>query len=119
MCCFKYTRKMHSILTRARKHVKPQGELKLTSHLDPSNSNNQQNRSKALEQHCQQAGPPHKLSEFVILSNTVSVQVPGSVEEERLFSKLALINQEQQAHRLEEEHFNACLTLATQQVWGL
>jgi len=41
------------------------------------------------------------------------VHVPGSVEEERLFSKLAYIRDERRNH-LEEEHLNVCLQLATQ-----
>jgi len=60
----------------------------------------------------------HKISEFVILANIASVQVPGSVEEERLFSKLAFIKNDRR-NRLEEQHLNACLTLATQRMWEL
>ena len=57
-----------------------------------------------------------KLSQWVILADFVSVQVPGSVEEERLFSKLAFIKNDRR-NRLEEEHLNVCLTLATQRMW--
>jgi len=66
-----------------------------TSHLGPGSSNNQQNRSELWNSLASNPDLCNKLSEFVIVSNTVSMQVPGSVEEERLFSKLAFINPEQ------------------------
>ena len=57
-----------------------------------------------------------KISEWVKLAHIGLVQVPGSVEEERLFSKLAYIRDERR-NRLEEEHLNVCLQLATQSFW--
>ena len=48
----------------------------------------------------------------------VLVQVPGSVEEERLFSKLAYIKVKRR-NILDGEHLNACLMLATQSIWDL
>jgi len=42
--------------------------------------------------------------------------VPGSVEEEQLFSKLAYIR-DKRRNRLEEEHLNVCLRLVTQSFW--
>ncbi len=44
------------------------------------------------------------------------VQVPGSVEEERLFSKLAFIKDERH-NCLQALNLNACLVLATQRMW--
>jgi len=58
----------------------------------------------------------HKLSAFVTLADIALVQVPGSVEEERLFSKLNFIKDERR-NRLDEEHLNACLMLATQRMF--
>eukprot|EP00967_Tisochrysis_lutea_P152825 scaffold300308_cov15-Tisochrysis_lutea.AAC.1 len=52
------------------------------------------------------------LSQWVILSDIGSMQVPGSVEEEQLFSKLVFIKNDRR-NCLEEQHLNACLTLAT------
>eukprot|EP00983_Pelagomonas_calceolata_P121647 1160819-Pelagomonas_calceolata.AAC.5 len=57
-----------------------------------------------------------KLSQCVVLSGIVSVQVPGSVEEERLFSNIAFIKDDRRNY-LEEQHLNACLTLAAQRMW--
>ena len=45
------------------------------------------------------------------------MQVPGSVEEERLFSKLAFIKDERR-NRLLSDHLNACRVLATQRMWA-
>mmetsp|Transcript_17773 Transcript_17773/g.49622 ORF Transcript_17773/g.49622 Transcript_17773/m.49622 type:complete len:161 (-) Transcript_17773:91-573(-) len=59
-----------------------------------------------------------KISEFVKLAHIALVQVPGSVMEERLFSKLAFIRNERR-NSMKEEHLNACLVLATQSFWGL
>eukprot|EP00983_Pelagomonas_calceolata_P059768 1146073-Pelagomonas_calceolata.AAC.1 len=73
---------------------------------------------RALDQHCQQCGPPHQAQQWVILSDIASVQVPGSVEEERLFSKLACIKNNRR-NRLGEQLLNACLSLATQRMWEL
>jgi len=57
-----------------------------------------------------------KISEWMKLAHIGLVRVPGSVEEERLFSKLAYIR-DKQRNRLEEEHSNVCLQLATQSFW--
>eukprot|EP00983_Pelagomonas_calceolata_P057774 1145213-Pelagomonas_calceolata.AAC.5 len=46
-----------------------------------------------------------------------SVQVPGSVEEERTFSKLAFIKDERRKRR-EAEHLNVCLIQATQHIFS-
>jgi hypothetical protein len=45
------------------------------------------------------------------------VQVFGSVEEERLFSKLAFVKEERR-NRLLLDHLNVCLVLATQRMWA-
>jgi hypothetical protein len=58
----------------------------------------------------------HKFSEWSKLASIALV--PGLVEEERHFSKLAYIKDEQR-NSLNEEHLNACLLLATQQMWNL
>ena len=62
------------------------------------------------------------LSEWLSLANKALVQVPGfereRVEEERLYSKLALIKDERR-NCLLSDHLNACLVLATQRVWAL
>ena len=57
------------------------------------------------------------LSEWLSLANIALVQVPGSVEEERLFSKLAFIKDERR-NRLLSDHLNACLVLAIQRMWA-
>jgi hypothetical protein len=57
------------------------------------------------------------LSDWLSLANTALVQVFGSVEEERLFSKLAFIKEERR-NRLLSDHLNACLVLATQRMWA-
>ncbi|KAF5833715.1 hypothetical protein DUNSADRAFT_9913 [Dunaliella salina] len=58
-----------------------------------------------------------RVSEWLQLARIASVQVPGSVEEERLFSKLAFIKDERR-NRLEAEHLNVCLILATQRMYS-
>ena len=58
------------------------------------------------------------LSEWLSLANIALVQVPGSVEEERLFSKLAFIKDERR-NRLLSDYLNACLVLAIQRMWAL
>ena len=50
------------------------------------------------------------------MANIALVQLFGSVEEERLFSKLAFIKEERR-NRLLSDHLNACLVLATQCMW--
>eukprot|EP00983_Pelagomonas_calceolata_P103109 1158882-Pelagomonas_calceolata.AAC.6 len=45
------------------------------------------------------------------------MQVPGSVEKDRLFSKLAFIKDER-CNRPEAEHLNVCLILATQHTFS-
>ena len=55
----------------------------------------------------------NKVSEWCKLASIALVQVPGSVEEERLFSKLAYIKDERR-NSLDEQYLNACLLLATQ-----
>jgi len=57
-----------------------------------------------------------KISEWMKLAHIGLVQVPGSVEEEQLFSMLAYIRDERR-NRLEEEHLDVCLQLATQSLW--
>jgi len=57
-----------------------------------------------------------KISEWMKLAHIGLVHVPGSVEEERLFSKLAYVRDERR-NRLEQEHLNVCLQLATQSFW--
>lgn len=47
-----------------------------------------------------------------------TMQVPGSVEEERLFSRLAFIKNERRNH-LDEEHLNVRLILSTQRMWNI
>ena len=60
------------------------------------------------------------LSEWLSLANKALVQVPGfereRVEEERLYSKLALIKDERR-NCLLSDHLNARLVLATQRMW--
>ena len=56
-------------------------------------------------------------SDWLSLANIALVQVFGSVEEERLFSKLAFIKEERR-NRLLSDHLNACLVLATQRMWA-
>jgi len=46
----------------------------------------------------------------------ILAQVPGSVEEERPFSKLAFIKDERHNY-LQALHLKACLVLATQRMW--
>ncbi len=46
----------------------------------------------------------------------ILVQVPGSVEEEHPFSKLAFIKDERH-NCLQALYLNACLVLATQRMW--
>jgi hypothetical protein len=71
-----------------------------------------------LGQRWQQHGLNAKLSEWTKLASIALIQVPSSVEEEWLFSKLAYIRNDWR-NRLEEEHLNVCLLLATQSFWGL
>ena len=52
------------------------------------------------------------------IASIVLVQVPGSVVEERLFSKLAYIKDERK-NSLDGEHLSACLMLAMQRIWNL
>ena len=63
-------------------------------------------------------GTKHKISEWVKLASIALVQVPGSVEEEPLFSKPGYIKDEC-SNSLDKGHLNACLMLATQCMWGL
>ena len=56
-------------------------------------------------------------SDWLSLANIALVQVFGSVEEERLFSKLAFIKEERR-NRLLLDHLNVCLVLATQRMWA-
>ena len=56
-------------------------------------------------------------SDWLSLANIALVQVFGSVEEERLFSKLAFIKEERR-NRLLSDHLNACLVLATRLMWA-
>ena len=56
------------------------------------------------------------VSEWLLMAGISLVQVPGSVEEERLFSKLAFIKDERR-NCLQAPHLNACLVLATQRMW--
>ena len=60
----------------------------------------------------------NKVSEWCKLASIALVQVPGSVEEERLFSKLAYIKDERR-NSLDGEHLNAYLMLVTQRIWDL
>ena len=57
------------------------------------------------------------LSDWLSLANIALVQVFGSVEEERLFSKLAFVKEERR-NRLLLDHLNVCLVLATQRMWA-
>ncbi len=57
-----------------------------------------------------------KISDWMKLAHIGLVQVPGSVVEERLFSKLAYTRDERR-NRLEEEHLNVCVQLSTQSFW--
>ena len=54
----------------------------------------------------------NNVREWCKLASVTLVQVPGSVEEERLFSKLAYIKVERR-NILDGGHLNACLMLAT------
>jgi hypothetical protein len=58
----------------------------------------------------------NNVREWCKLASVTLVQVPGSVEEERLFSKLAYIKVERR-NILDGGHLNACLMLATQRIW--
>eukprot|EP00200_Dunaliella_tertiolecta_P018990 CAMPEP_0202401730 /NCGR_PEP_ID=MMETSP1128-20130828/3699_1 /ASSEMBLY_ACC=CAM_ASM_000463 /TAXON_ID=3047 /ORGANISM="Dunaliella tertiolecta, Strain CCMP1320" /LENGTH=368 /DNA_ID=CAMNT_0049005595 /DNA_START=54 /DNA_END=1163 /DNA_ORIENTATION=+ len=59
-----------------------------------------------------------QLSVWLALASIASVQVSGSLEEERLFSKLAQgFIKDEQRNPLEAEHLNVCLVLATQRIF--
>ena len=59
-----------------------------------------------------------QLSEWCKLAGIAQVQVPGSVEEERVFSTLNYIKDERR-NRLDERHLNVSLVLASQRLWSL
>ena len=52
---------------------------------------------------------------WLAIASIVLVQVPGSIAEERPFSKLAYIKDERR-NSLDREHLNACLMLAMQRI---
>eukprot|EP00983_Pelagomonas_calceolata_P033497 1048422-Pelagomonas_calceolata.AAC.1 len=52
----------------------------------------------------------------MVLSGIATVQVPGLAEKEQLLGKLTFIENDK-LNCLEEQHLNACLTLATQRMW--
>ena len=51
------------------------------------------------------------------MANIALVQVPGSVEEERFLSKVAIIK-DHRRNRLLSDPLNACLVLPTQRMWA-
>eukprot|EP00967_Tisochrysis_lutea_P137081 scaffold245456_cov17-Tisochrysis_lutea.AAC.1 len=67
--------------------------------------------------HACNVGLREQLSAWLDLAHIASVQVPESVEEERLSSTLAFIKDER-LNRREAEHFDVCLIQATQHIFS-